>query len=155
MVQKFDEEAQKVLKIAKKEMQELKHEYVGTEHLLLSILNSDSSISLRLSTYNLNYNNFKEELCRVVGTTNKKSEYLLYTPLLRKVIENAIMDSKENNDGEVTLEHLFFAMLEEGEGIAIRVLIGMGIDVESLYDDFSLVSIIISSRLTSSSIFMK
>ena len=137
MIGNFNEEAQTVLINAKKEMLELGHPYIGTEHLLLSILNSDSNVCNRLGNYNLNYSNFKEELCRVVGTTNKRSEYFLYTPLLRKVLENAVMDSKENNDGEVTLEHLFFSMLEEGEGIAIRVLIGMGIDVESMYDDFS------------------
>ena len=130
-------EAQNILLNAKKEMNELGHPYIGTEHLLLSILKSDSDIANRLNSYNLNYNNFKEELCKIVGTTDKKSEYFLYTPLLRKVIENAIIDSKENNDGEVTSEHLFFAMLEEGEGIAIRILIGMGIDIESMYDDFS------------------
>ena len=130
-------EAQNILLNAKKEMNELGHPYIGTEHLLLSILKSDSDICNRLNSYNLTYNNFKEELCKIVGTTDKKSEYFLYTPLLRKVIENAIIDSKENNDGEVTSEHLFFAMLEEGEGIAIRILIGMGIDIESMYDDFS------------------
>ncbi len=130
-------EAQNILLNAKKEMNELGHPYIGTEHLLLSILKSDSDIASRLNSYNLNYTNFKEELCKIVGTTDKKSEYFLYTPLLRKVIENAIIDSKENNDGEVTSEHLFFAMLEEGEGIAIRILIGMGIDIESMYDDFS------------------
>ena len=118
-------------------MLKLGHPYIGTEHLLLSILNSDSNFSNRLGNYNLNYENFKDELCKVVGTTDKKSEYFLYTPLLRKVLENAVMDSRENNDGEVTLEHLFFSMLEEGEGIAIRLLIGMGIDIESMYDDFS------------------
>ena len=137
MIGNFNMEAQNILLNAKKEMNELGHPYIGTEHLLLSILKSDSDIANRLNSYNLNYNNFKEELCKIVGTTDKKSEYFLYTPLLRKVIENAIIDSKENNDGEVTSEHLFFAMLEEGEGIAIRILIGMGIDIESMYDDFS------------------
>jgi len=137
MIGNFNEEAQTVLINAKKEMLELGHPYIGTEHLLLSILNSDSNVSNRLNNYNLNYSNFKEELCRVVGTTDKRSEHFLYTPLLRKVLENAVMDSKDNNDGEVTLEHLFFSMLEEGEGIAIRVLIGMGVDIESMYDDFS------------------
>lgn len=137
MIGNFNEEAQTVLINAKKEMLELGHPYIGTEHLLLSILNSDSNVCNRLNNYNLNYNNFREELCKVVGTTDKRSEYILYTPLLRKVLENAVMDSKDNNEGEVTLEHLFFSMLEEGEGIAIRVLIGMGIDVEGLYDEFS------------------
>lgn len=137
MLGNFNEEAQKVLIDAKREMSDLGHPYIGTEHLLLSILNNDYNITSRLKSYNLTYNNFKSELCKIVGTTSKKSELFLYTPLLRKVIESAIMDSKENNDGEVTAEHLFFSMLEEGEGIAIRVLIGMGIDIESMYDDFS------------------
>ena len=63
----------------KKEMQDLKHPYVGTEHLLLSILNSDSSVASRLNNFNLTYDRFKDELCKVVGTTDKKSEYFLYT----------------------------------------------------------------------------
>ncbi len=137
MLGNFNEEAQKILIDAKKEMNDLGHPYIGTEHLLLAILNSDYSITVRLKNYNLTYSNFKDELCKKVGTTNKKSDLFLYTPLLRKVIESAIMDSKENNDGEVTVEHLFFSMLEEGEGIAIRILIGMGIDIEGMYDDFS------------------
>lgn len=137
MIGNFNEEAQTILMNARKEMSDLGHPYIGTEHLLLSILNSDSNISDRLKSYGLNYNNFKDELCRIVGTTEKKAEFFLYTPLLRKVIESSIMDSKENNDGEVTPEHLFFSLLEEGEGIAVRIIIGMGIDIESMYDDFS------------------
>ena len=137
MIGNFNDEAQTVLINAKNEMIELGHPYIGTEHLLLAILNSDTNISSRLNGYGLMYNNFKDELCKIVGTTDKKNEVFLYTPLLRKVIQNAIIDSKENNDGEVTVEHLFFSMLEEGEGIAIRIIIGMGIDIEKLYDDFS------------------
>ena len=137
MIGNFSMEAQKILLNARKEMLELGHPYIGTEHLLLSILSSDTELARNLDSYNLTYELFKNELCRVVGTTNKKSEYFLYTPLLRKVIENAIIDSKENNNGEVTSEHLFYAMLDEGEGIAIRLLIGMNIDIESMYDDFS------------------
>ena len=138
MIGNFNEEAQMVLLNAKEEMIKLGHPYIGTEHLLLSILNSNSEINDKLKKYNLIYSNFKNELCKIIGTTNRKSEYFLYTPLLRKVIENAIIDSKENNDGEVTINHLFLAILEEGEGIAIRLMIGMNIDIESLYDEFSL-----------------
>ena len=138
MVGNFDDEAQNILNNAKIEMNNLGHPYVGTEHLLLSILNSDNDIVNRLNEYDLTYNSFKSELCKVVGVTEKKAEFFLYTPLLRKVISSSIIDAKENNNGEVTTEHLFFAMLEEGEGIAIRILIGMGIDIESMYDDFSI-----------------
>lgn len=137
MIGNFNEEAQSVLFNAKLEMSELGHPYIGTEHLLLAILKSNSSICERLNSYGLSYDSFRNELCKIVGTTSRKNEVFLYTPLLRKVIQNAIIDSKENNDGEVSSEHLFFSMLEEGEGIAIRIIIGMGIDIEEIYDDFS------------------
>ncbi len=137
MIGNFNEEAQNILVKAKLEMMELKHPYVGTEHLVLSILKNKSSLQERLNEYNLTYDKFKAEIVRLIGIGNKKSELFLYTPLLKKVIENAIIDSKENNDGEVTIQHLFSALLEEGEGIAIRVFIGMNLDVDNMYDEFT------------------
>jgi len=137
MFSKFDETSQKVLVLAKKEMMDLCHPYVGTEHLVLSILKNDNSVSKKLKTFNLDYDKFKSEIIRIIGKGSKKSEWFLYTPLLKRVLEDAILDSKENNDGEVSVEHLFSALLEEGEGIAIRIFISMGVDVDSLYKDFS------------------
>ena len=137
MFSKFDEASQRVLLIAKKEMLELHHPYVGTEHLVLSILKDDNIVSKKLKSYDLDYNTFKKEIIRIIGKGTKQSEWFLYTPLLKRVMENAILDSKENNDGEVSVEHLFSALLEEGEGIAIRIFISMGIDVDELYKEFS------------------
>ena len=137
MLGNFNEEAQNVLVKAKFEMSDLKHPYVGTEHLVLAILKSNTSLSDRLESFNLTYEKFKKEVIKIIGTGSKKAELFLYTPLLKKVIETAILDSKENNDGEVTVEHLFSSLLEEGEGIAIRIFIGMNIDVEAMYDEFS------------------
>ena len=71
-----------------------------------------------------------------VSQISKKSEFILYTPLLKKVIENAIIDSKENNNGEVTPTHLFASLLDVGEGIAIRIFIGMNLDLDEIYDEF-------------------
>ena len=71
------------------------------------------------------------------GKGSKKSDFFLYTPLLKKVIENAIIDSKENNNGEVTPNHLFSALLEVGEGIAIRIFIGMKLNLDEMYDEFT------------------
>ena len=133
MFGKFDEEARKVLVQAKKEMSLLKHPYVGSEHLLLAILNSKNSVSKKLSEYKLNYDSFKKELVEVVGIGNIESTNFLYTPLLKRVIENAINDSKENNDGTVTVNHLFSSLLEEGEGVAIRIMLSMNISL----DDFN------------------
>ena len=133
----FTEDARKILVDAKKEMYELNHPYVGSEHLMLSILKTDNSVSQKLKEYNLNYDTLREEIINVIGVGSKPSECFLYTPLLRRILENAIIDSKENNNGDVTIEHLFSSLLEEGEGVAIRIMMGMNIDIDSLYDEFS------------------
>ncbi len=133
----FTEDARKILVDAKKEMYELNHPYVGSEHLMLSILKTDNSVSQKLKEYNLNYDTLREEIINVIGVGSKPSECFLYTPLLRRILENAIIDSKENNNGDVTIEHLFASLLEEGEGVAIRIMMGMNIDIDSLYDEFS------------------
>ena len=132
----FTEEARKILVNAKKEMNDLKHPYVGSEHLLLAILKDNNSVSNKLKEYNLNYDKFKKELIDVVGVGSNTSEWFLYTPLLKRILENAVLDSKENNQGEVTISHLFSSLLEEGEGVAIRILLGMHIDLEELYNEF-------------------
>lgn len=137
MISNFNEEAQVILNQAKTEMLELKHPYVGTEHLVLSILHSDNEISKNLAKYNLTYDRFKKEIIDIIGLGSKKSEFFLYTPLLKKVIETAIIDSKDNNNGEVTPNHLFSALLDVGEGIAIRLFIGMNLDLDEMYDEFT------------------
>ena len=137
MLGNFNEEAQYILLKAREEMQELNHPYIGSEHLVLSILKNNDSISKKLKKYGLNYNNFKEEIINIIGKGTKKSEFFLYTPLLKKVIENSLLDAKDNNNGSVTPEHLLSSLLEEGEGIAIRLLVGMNIDIEEIYEEFS------------------
>ncbi len=137
MFGEFNEDARKVIVGAKKIMKELKHPYIGSEHLILSILKNDENLSKKLSKYGLNYNDFYKEIVEIVGMGSKESNWFLYTPLLRRVIENAIEDSRENNNGVVTTNHLFASLLEEGEGVAIRILIGMNIDVDDLYSNFA------------------
>ena len=133
----FTEEARKILVVAKSEMKELKHPYVGSEHLLLAMLKGKNDISKKLEEYNLTYQILKDEIKRIIGVGNIISTWFLYTPLLKRILENAIIDSKENNHGEVTVEHLFSSLLEEGEGVAIRIMIGMGIDLDEIYGEFS------------------
>jgi len=137
MISNFNEEAQEILNKAKLEMLELRHPYVGTEHLVLSILHSNNEISEKLKKYNLTYTNFKKQIIDIIGLGSKKNEFFLHTPLLKKVIENAIIDSKDNNNGEVTPNHLFSALLDVGEGIAIRIFIGMNLDLDEIYDEFT------------------
>lgn len=133
----FEEEARKVLVNAKKEMYELNHPYVSSEHLLLAILKGNNEISDKLKSFDLDYDRFKKEVINIIGKGSKPSQWFLYTPLLKRIIENATIDAKDNNNGVVTINHLFASLLDEGEGVAIRILIGMDIDIDDLYNEFT------------------
>ena len=137
MFNSFTEEARKILMNAKEEMKKLKHPYVGSEHLLLAILKDKNEVSDKLKEYGLTYDKLRQEIIDIVGVGTVDADCFLYTPLLKRIMENAVYDSKENNNGNVTISHLFSAMLEEGEGIAIRILIGMDIDLDDLYHEFA------------------
>lgn len=137
MFGKFTEEAQKVLTLSRKEMLDLKHKFIGTEHFLLALLSQKKiSLTSRLNDFGLNYEDFRRELVNIIGIGDKVSEWYLYTPLMKRVIESAILESRDNNNGIVTLEHLFNSLLEEGEGVAVRIIYSLGLDYDELYNLF-------------------
>ena len=130
----FDEMSQKLIINAKKEMYDLKHPYVGSEHLLLAILHEDLDITKILNDFNINYDNFRNELIKIVGIGSKENNWFLFTPLLRRIINNATYYSKSS--GIVTPYNLLVSILEEGDGVANRILIGMNINMNKLCDKF-------------------
>ncbi len=131
----FSEEARIVIVTAKEEMSNLKHPYIGSEHLLLAILKGKNNVSKKLIEFNITYEKVKKEIISIIGVGSKQSEWFLYTPMLRRIIENSIVDSKDSNS-EVMIEHLFLNLLDEGEGIAIRILLSMEVDIDNLYKEF-------------------
>ena len=137
MFSKFDEEVRKILLNSNKEMSLLKHPYVGSEHLLLSILKKDNIVSRKLKDYGITYDSFRQEVVKIIGVGNSESDYFVYTPLLKKVIENSIILSKEQGNKEVTLECLFLSLLDEGEGVAVRILLSFNVDIDTFYDEIN------------------
>ena len=116
----------------------MNHPYVGSEHLLLAILSQNKlDVTIFLNNNNINYECLKKEIIKVVGIGSSSNKWFLYTPLLKRVIENAVLDCKEEEETEVTVERLFISLLEEGDGVAIRLLMGMNIDIDFLYDKFA------------------
>ena len=134
MFDKYSLEISNIFKEAEKEMLNLNHPYVGSEHLLLSLLKNSKEISKIASKYDLTYESFKKELMLIVGSAAKKSSYILYTPLLKRIINLAIEEASEKKE-ELKDFHLLKALIEEGEGIAIRLLYKMDINLEKLYDE--------------------
>lgn len=137
MFSRFSEDAQKVLINSKKEMQELKHSYVGSEHLFLSLLKVKGDVSKKLNEVGITYPKFKDKLIELVGIGKEENNWFLYTPLLKRIMETSLLICKESSGNEVTLEHLLFSLLEEGDGVAFRVLNKLDVDISNLQDYFS------------------
>lgn len=136
MMSNFSEEAQNVLNGAKEEMIGLKHPYIGTEHLILSILRVDNEIRERLFSYNLSYEGYRKVVMDMVPMGSVEADNFIYTPLLRRVIESSCYMARENGLGDISVRNLFASMLDIGEGTGIRGLVNMGININDLYTEF-------------------
>ena len=121
-------ELDKILKKAEKEHDLLKHPYVGTEHLLLAILSYDNNLTIELKKYNLTYNKFKKKIKEIIGEGTRKSKYILYTPMLRKIINEV----QKENFNDISSHELFNSLLKSKEGIALKILETMDIDYNNI-----------------------
>lgn len=126
----YNSETNKILKVAEKEMLSCHHPYVGTEHLLLSLL-KNKNISKICYKYNLNYYNYKKNLLKIIGSATKESKYILYTPLLRLVINKARENSDKDNK-ELDEYYLLSSLLSYKDGIGYSIVNNMGIDLDAL-----------------------
>lgn len=132
----FNEESQKILINAKKEMQILKHSYIGTEHLLLSILSTKNNVSQKLNKNGINYKNYKEKLIETVGIGKETTSLNIYTPTLKRIIEESIISSRENNEESISVDNIISELFEEGEGLGLRILFCLGLSLEGINTDF-------------------
>lgn len=128
MFSKFSEDVQKVLINAKKEMLNLKHVYVGSEHIILSMLSFDNSFSTFLKKYNINYLDYRNKLLELVGIGNSSNSNYTYTPLLKKILEEAVVISRDKDNLEIELDDIVMAIFSEEEGVGIKVLKILGIN---------------------------
>ncbi len=122
------------MKLAEKEMLKLNHPYVGSEHMILALL-KNNNVKDVCDSYDLTYEIFKNELIDIIGKSNVKTTTILHTPLLKSIINDAKKDARENNDGVVTPNHIMISILESGDGIGVRILLSLGIDLEGLYKE--------------------
>ncbi len=122
-----NEELVRVLKQSEKEAILLKNEFVGTEHLLLGILNSKNALKDDLVNNGLTYRSCRKEINNL-STASIKTNITIYTPLLKRLIMNI------PNNTKTPLKDLFIMFLEEGEGIGYSILNSLNINVKKLYN---------------------
>lgn len=130
----FTPRAQKVIALAKEEAARFRHNYVGTEHLLLGLIQLGEGVAVHaLQKLGLNLDNLRKAVEMQVGYGNEnvKAENIPYTPRFRKVIGLAAREAKSLNHSYIGTEHLLLGLLRDGEGVAARILISLNVDIES------------------------
>ena len=130
----FSKELKECILNSKKEMNELKHSYIGSEHFILAILNSNNNLSNVLYKYEITYERFKQSIIDLIGYGDDVEKLFIYTPLFKKILEDSINCCADTNS-LVTLENVFLTLLDEAEGVAYRIFCEYGIDIDSLYDE--------------------
>ena len=134
MYKEFNLYLKKIFKDMELERSKLSHPFVGSEHLLLSLLKNDKDIIICFSRHGVTYDSFLNKLLSVVGSPSKNVDFNLYTPLLKRVIDFASEEAKNANK-ELDTKFIIMSLLEENEGVAVRILISMGVDLDIVYDE--------------------
>ncbi len=129
----FTPRAQQVLALARQEADRFHHNYVGTEHLLLGLINLGQGVAVNvLQKMGLDLDTVRAAVEQQVGTgpEAKAAGNVPYTPRVKKVLSLAGKEAKSLNHSYVGTEHILLGLLREGEGVAARVLKSLEVDVE-------------------------
>jgi ATP-dependent Clp protease ATP-binding subunit ClpC len=129
----FTPRAQQVLALARKEADRFHHNYVGTEHLLLGLINLGQGVAVNvLQKMGLDLDTVRTAVEKQVGTgpESKPSGNIPYTPRVKKVLALAGKEAKALNHSYVGTEHILLGLLREGDGVAARVLKTLDVDIE-------------------------
>ena len=129
----FTPRAQQVLALARKEADRFHHNYVGTEHLLLGLINLGQGVAVNvLQKMGLDLETVRAAVEKQVGTgpETKPTGNIPYTPRVKKVLALAGKEAKALNHSYVGTEHILLGLLREGEGVAARVLKSLDVDIE-------------------------
>ncbi|MCJ1909397.1 ATP-dependent protease ATP-binding subunit ClpC [Planococcus ruber] len=131
MFNRFTQRAQKVLQLAQEEAIRMKHESIGTEHILLGLIREGGGIAAKaLEAIEVNTQLIEEGVKELVGVGEKDVGPIVhYTPRAKKVIELSVDESRKLGHSYIGTEHLLLALIREGEGVAARVLGNAGVSL--------------------------
>lgn len=131
MFNRFTQRAQKVLQLAQEEAIRMKHEAIGTEHILLGLIREGGGIAAKaLEAIGVSFETIETGVETLVGTGSKDVGPIVhYTPRAKKVIELSVDESRKLGHSYIGTEHILLALIREGEGVAARVLNNAGVSL--------------------------
>ena len=139
--EKFTDKARKVLVLAQDEARGLHQPYVGTEHILLGLIQEKDGLAAQaLARLNVGYEGVVQTIRQVVSIDEEAdvSGHLQFTPRVKRVLENSLREAMQMGQSYISTEHLLLGIVREGEGTALEVLGRMGVtgdDVRAALND--------------------
>ena len=135
MMQRFTDDAQRVLSFAQEAALELGHDYVGTEHILIGLIKVKNGVAAKaLNELGLSAETIIEDVEEHIGRGNKKVSSVYMTPRVKHVLELAVEVANHMNHNYVGTEHILLGLLSDGGGIAVGILRNHNIRANDIVD---------------------
>ena len=135
MMQRFTDDAQRVLSFAQEAALELGHDYVGTEHVLIGLTKVKNGVAAKaLAELGIVTEDIFEAVEEQVGRGNKKATSIYMTPRVKNVLELAVQVANRMNHNYVGTEHILLGLLSDGGGVAVGILRAMNIRTDDIVE---------------------
>ena len=131
MFERFTDRARRVVVLAQDEARGLKHNYIGTEHLLLGLISEGEGVAAKaLETMGIKGEAVRASVIEIIGEGEKPVEgHIPFTPRAKRVFELSLREALQLGHNYIGTEHLLLGLLKEGEGVAAQVLTKQGADL--------------------------
>ncbi len=137
MFERFTERARQVVVLAQEEARTLKHNYIGTEHILLGLLREEEGLAARvLESLDITVERVRAQVVRIVGSGEEvTSGQIPFTPRAKKVLELALREALSLGHNYIGTEHILMAIVSMGDSTGRRALVELAAPVETLRED--------------------
>src|SRR4249919_1437103 len=137
MFERFTERARQVVVLAQDEARALKHNYIGTEHILLGLLREEEGLAARvLDSLDITVEEVRAQVARIVGQGDEVTTgQIPFTPRAKKVLELALREALSLGHNYIGTEHILLGLVRENEGVAARILLDFDADAERIRNE--------------------
>ncbi len=137
MFERFTERARQVVVLAQEEARTLKHNYIGTEHILLGLLREEEGLAARvLESLDITTERVRSQVVRIVGSGEEvTSGQIPFTPRAKKVLELALREALSLGHNYIGTEHILLGLVRENEGVAARILLDFDADSDKIRNE--------------------
>ncbi len=137
MFERFTERARQVVVLAQEEARALKHNYIGTEHILLGLRREEEGLAARvLESLDITVERVRAQIVRIVGSGEEvASGQIPFTPRVKEVFELALREALSLGHTYIGTEHILLGLVRENEGVAARILLDFDADAEKVRNE--------------------